>query len=40
MAALYREHILGEKPAEPLIKVQVRKKGAAGPEEKPILTGA
>jgi hypothetical protein len=39
MAALYREHILGEKPAEPLIKVQVRKKGA-GPEEKPILTGA
>jgi 7,8-dihydro-6-hydroxymethylpterin dimethyltransferase len=40
MAALYREHILRETPAEPLIQVQVRKK-AAGPEEKrTVPTGA
>jgi hypothetical protein len=28
MAALYREHILGQKPAEPLIQVEVRRKAA------------
>ena len=29
MAALYREHILGEKPGEPLLQVEVRKKPAS-----------
>jgi hypothetical protein len=37
--ALYREHILGEKPPPPLIQVQVRQKAA--PLEKPTVpTGA
>jgi hypothetical protein len=26
MAALYREHVLGQKPAEPLIQLEVRRK--------------
>jgi len=38
MAALYREHVLGEKPSEPLVQIQVRKKPAA-PAEEPTITG-
>ena len=34
MAALYRQHVLGEKPAEPLIKLQVRPRAeSSGPEQ-------
>jgi hypothetical protein len=36
MAALYREHVLGEKPAGPLVQLQVRQK----PEEPTATTGA
>jgi hypothetical protein len=38
MAQLYREHVLGERPAEPLIQLEVRKKPSASPREEPTVT--
>jgi hypothetical protein len=40
MAALYREHILGEKPAEPLIQLQVRPRREASRPEPDVTPGA
>jgi hypothetical protein len=34
MAALYRQHILGEKPAEPLIQLQVRPRPESSDSER------
>ena len=38
MAALYREHVLGERPSEPLVQLQVRRK-AETPAQEPTVTG-
>jgi hypothetical protein len=39
MAALYREHVLGEK-AEPLIQLEVRRKAGSAAERPTVTTGS